>query len=751
MMVVMLMFNAVYAFKPGWPTNVVSPREMLGRMDDHTATALKIHSNGANVSSFDRRLPLALHTDTLKTMCQSDNILVNMSLDGSNKSNEYMSDGNRIYIAQVRNATVFGPEGDVCDMDGNVYRMSNATPQSIETLQYWHSTTSLFEKKSYDKLAVVVHKLSFMYFHNFMEGLSRVAIMVPMLMADPTLKIMTYGGKGERQWLDRMGIPRNQCVVYNPTHTYYINTMYFPTPADKPGHNSREGFAILKAALDADHPPLQYSERNVVIYVTRRYATERNVTNESEMIAAVNSTVHPLGLDLVFYHGNLSTQDTIDLFRRARVVFGPNGAGMSHIIFCAPGTIVIEMIFMRSWLDFWHPSIAMDLVYYISPLPRSWWLDPGTDAPISELVGTIRLALAQKSDHDTCPPGNEMSTHTKSCTECASGTFGVGHGYMCEACSMGFVSSTGSNSCHFCEIGTYSRNDSTCEACKPGYYTVMPGSSTELECVPIINATMQWKRQYPSDKVIKKTSAVLSTMLHLDRKLRTFEDLPHPIRRYILSETEQLPYVPAPPIMNATEQGSLRLNMEFGLLDITPLLDELTRVLFLNKVGEKMRTKLNASSVSLNGTGIIVPKRQFAKKRQLLANPGVVQGDYIIQFDIGVSADVVAANVKNLNEDIKSNFTEVFGAVAVLYNLEITGVGLKVASDPSSPGNTLPTTNSTSKTDSTSKDGSGSNKKNKITIGVGVGVGVGVGIMVITILVVLVMGSRKRQQVGPDQ
>ena len=557
-----------------------------------------------------------------------------------------------------------------------------------------------------------------------MEGLSRVAIMVPMLMADPTLKIMTYGGKGERQWLDRMGIPRNQCVVYNPTHAYHINTMYFPTPADKPGHNSREGFAILKAALNADHPPLQHSERNVVIYVTRRYATERNVTNESEMIAAVNATVHPLGLDLVLYYGNLSTQDTIDLFRRARVVFGPNGAGMSHIIFCAPGTVVIEMIFMRSWLDFWHPSIAMDLVYYISPLPRSWWLDPGTDAPISELVGTIRLALAHKSDHDTCPPGNEI---TNSCTECASGTFGVGHGYMCQACSKGFVSSTGSTACHFCQIGTYSRNGSTCEACKPGYFTVMPGSSAESECVPIVDATMQWKAQYPSDKVIQKTSAVLSTVLHLDRKLRTFEDLPHPIRRYILSETEQLPYVPK-------QGGNLRLNMEFELLDITPLQDEPTRVLFLNKVGEEMRTRLNASSVSLNGTGRIVPKRH---KRMLLANPGVVQGDYVIQFDTDVS---VAANVRILNEDIERNFTGVFGAVAVLYNLEITGVRLKVAIDPSLPGNTLPATQMTD------ASGSGSNQKNKIAIGVGVGVGVGTTV-VITILVLLVMRSRKRQQV----
>lgn len=41
---------------------------------------------------------------------------------------------------------------------------------------------------------------------------------------------------------------------------------------------------------------------------------------------------------LVVYSGGLAAADTIALFQRARVVLGPHGAGLSHILFAAPGT-----------------------------------------------------------------------------------------------------------------------------------------------------------------------------------------------------------------------------------------------------------------------------------------------------------------------------------------------------------------------------------------------------------------------------
>ena len=39
--------------------------------------------------------------------------------------------------------------------------------------------------------------------------------------------------------------------------------------------------------------------------------------------------------------------ETISLFEGAKLIIGPHGAGLAHILFAAPGTAVVELIFMK--------------------------------------------------------------------------------------------------------------------------------------------------------------------------------------------------------------------------------------------------------------------------------------------------------------------------------------------------------------------------------------------------------------------
>ena len=41
---------------------------------------------------------------------------------------------------------------------------------------------------------------------------------------------------------------------------------------------------------------------------------------------------------LVVFSGGVGAAETVALFQRARLVAGPHGAGLSHILFSAPGT-----------------------------------------------------------------------------------------------------------------------------------------------------------------------------------------------------------------------------------------------------------------------------------------------------------------------------------------------------------------------------------------------------------------------------
>ena len=60
--------------------------------------------------------------------------------------------------------------------------------------------------------------------------------------------------------------------------------------------------------------------------------------------------------------------ELVDLFKRAKVIMGPHGAGLSHMLFAAPGTHVLEFQFMRDPpMMFWHLAAALDQDYWLLP------------------------------------------------------------------------------------------------------------------------------------------------------------------------------------------------------------------------------------------------------------------------------------------------------------------------------------------------------------------------------------------------
>jgi capsular polysaccharide biosynthesis protein len=78
------------------------------------------------------------------------------------------------------------------------------------------------------------------------------------------------------------------------------------------------------------------------VYITRRDAIRRPLVNEAEIereaishgFAVLEFSVLPL------WH-------QIAIARNARMIMGPHGAGLSHIVFAKPGTKVIELMPIR--------------------------------------------------------------------------------------------------------------------------------------------------------------------------------------------------------------------------------------------------------------------------------------------------------------------------------------------------------------------------------------------------------------------
>lgn len=100
--------------------------------------------------------------------------------------------------------------------------------------------------------------------------------------------------------------------------------------------------------------------QNSRIYITRRNATKRQVSNEEEVVSALRSLgFEPHALD------RLSVKEQIKLFAKADAVVGPHGAGFANLIY-ADDPLVVEL-FGRKRLNTYH-RLAKTLGFDYEPV-----------------------------------------------------------------------------------------------------------------------------------------------------------------------------------------------------------------------------------------------------------------------------------------------------------------------------------------------------------------------------------------------
>lgn len=128
-----------------------------------------------------------------------------------------------------------------------------------------------------------------------------------------------------------------------------------------PGPEGRPTPAMVKRVTEAVaplHSPAAspWGER---LYITRDRARRRRVANEGEVWAQLE----PRGF-VKLRPEELTWAEQINAFRQAKVVVGPHGAALANLMFCRPGTTVVEL-FNRSYVNglYWRLAALLGLDY----------------------------------------------------------------------------------------------------------------------------------------------------------------------------------------------------------------------------------------------------------------------------------------------------------------------------------------------------------------------------------------------------
>jgi len=231
----------------------------------------------------------------------------------------------------------------------------------------------------YTKVAIVTTEGANTYYHWLFDILPRIFLLeksglmneiesfvFPELMYD-----------FQRESLLKIGFPLEKILEIKPNEYIEAKEMILPSLPSKLGTVNKWALDFLRSRLG------EHSSKNDVnkIYISRKNANQRRLLNEDEIINFLRVEGY-----LIVFAEDLSFEQQITIFANANVVISPHGSGLSNIIFCSPGTKVIELFYGEFIVPcFWLISQQLKLEYYsgFSRVPENnitpYWKSKGSD------------------------------------------------------------------------------------------------------------------------------------------------------------------------------------------------------------------------------------------------------------------------------------------------------------------------------------------------------------------------------------
>lgn len=277
-------------------------------------------------------------------------------------------------------------------------------------------------RSTYPRLASLVSYASTDFYHFVLEGLPRLALLLPVLLADPTLPLAVpttrtklAGGQGFVAQLLQLALPADfepaRLVPYAdegdapgerlrastqliwadwPSADVTADGFLFgradgrtdgrPTHCLTPAPVLRAAAAMVARAWEAKHPEAHEAEseaRPALIVAVRRDVSMRNLApaDEASLLSELRNLAAEVHWELVVFDGSAGIAGGVPLFRRARAVVGVHGGALSNVLFSAHDSaengrvLLVELtVASRIAAHYAHAAAALGLRYQAVPL-----------------------------------------------------------------------------------------------------------------------------------------------------------------------------------------------------------------------------------------------------------------------------------------------------------------------------------------------------------------------------------------------
>ncbi|MEG3983879.1 glycosyltransferase 61 family protein, partial [Microcoleus sp. T3B2] len=236
------------------------------------------------------------------------------------------------------------------------------------------------------------------YFHWMFDVITRFDHIQRSGLIDSVDKFVVNAGDYtyQKETLNTLGIPQYKILESGCSFHITADNLIVPSICKDGSGTSKWKCEYLKQSFLNHKIPLKTdcSER---IYITRQQASYRRIVNEEEVV----NYLQKFGFRSVKLE-TMSVAEQAACLAAAKVVVAPHGAGLTNLVFCTPGTKVIE-IFSPMYVPscYWtisnlcgleHYSLIGDLVNDrtpIKPLHKDMRLDVKSLEKLMNLAGVL--------------------------------------------------------------------------------------------------------------------------------------------------------------------------------------------------------------------------------------------------------------------------------------------------------------------------------------------------------------------------
>jgi hypothetical protein len=246
------------------------------------------------------------------------------------------------WVHQLKDCRVFGPTIAVVDADGG-FLADVSVEWGRRPEENWTFRRTQLPKPQVlkGKTLVLAGTGGDTYFHWMTDVLPRIRLAVKAGYPPGSFDQVLVNGVDEpfqKSTLQELGIPLNQCRFFDKKEcAFLLEEAVLPSLPGVPGVVPPETVEFLQGSFSP-----KKTDRGQKIFIGRGKAKHRALLHEGE----ISGNLLKRGFDSVDC-GKLSVQEQAEVFGATEIVVGAHGAALTNLIFCRPGTLVLELFSPR--------------------------------------------------------------------------------------------------------------------------------------------------------------------------------------------------------------------------------------------------------------------------------------------------------------------------------------------------------------------------------------------------------------------